>query len=490
MLSFRVRSRSTSSFLAPALAALIACCVAISPAAAQKEELLKGIPPGANAIVLINAESLLNSEMSVRAGWKDKRDLRYGERPLMIPTEAQTVVIGAQLNPAEEMARVWEIAMMDLSIEFPIAAIARTEGGYVYPIRDLPAAWTPSNAYIVQFERKRLGMAFPSNKQVVSRWVDYAQKNESSQLSEYLQAATGLLSDKTQIVLAVDLADVPQRHKVEERLTEADVMKGHEKQLDKIVPLIMGIRGVTVTIEVSSRILARVRVDFSDSVAPLGDLAKPLVLEALNRFNAHIHDLDSFGVEAEGTSVTLYGVLSVEGLRRVASLLEVPSTKFSDLKDAEPAAAGSTDYVQASQAYYKSVAALIADLRQSLSDNRDNHALWMERYGRKIDALPILNVDEELLNWGASVSETFRSMGIAERGAGVRQGVRKSQVYGDYSYSGDGYYNYRPESSQRNQIKREEEAKATLMRFDSWKQIEDSQADIRRAMTQRYNVEF
>jgi hypothetical protein len=136
------------------------------------------------------------------------------------------------------------------------------------------------------------------------------------------------------------------------------------------------------------------------------------------------------------------------------------------------------------------VAALIADLRQSLSDNRDNHALWMERYGRKIDALPILNVDEDLLNWGASVSETFRSMGIAERGAGVRQGVRKSQVYGDYSYSDDGYYNYRPESSRKNEIKREEEAKATLMRFDSWKEIEDSQAEIRRTMTQRYGVEF
>ncbi len=476
--------------ITPFLAALICCCVASSPAAAQNEELLKGIPPGANAIALINAESLLNSDMSVRAGWKDKRDLHYGERPLMIPTEAQTVVIGAQLNPAEEMARVWEVAMMDLSVEFPIAAIARTEGGYVDPIRDLPAAWTPTNAYVVQFESKRLGMAFPANRQVVSRWVDYATSSESAHLSEYLQSATGLLSDKTQVVLAVDLRDIPQQHKVEERLSEAEEMKGHERQIDKLVPLIVGIRGVTVTIDVSSRITAKVRVDFSDSVAPLGDLAKPLVLAALDQFDAHLHDLDSFGVEAEGTSVTLYGVLSVEGLRRVASLLEVPSTKFSDLKDVEPAEEGSTDYVQASQAYYTSVAALIADLRQSLSNNRDNHALWMERYGRKIDALPILNVDNDLLTWGASVSETFRSMGIAERSAGVRQGVRKSQVYGDYSYSGDGYYNYRPESSRKNEIKREEEAKATLMRFDSWKAIEDSQAEIRRTMTQRYGVEF
>jgi hypothetical protein len=461
-----------------------------SVAHAQTEELLRQVPPGANAIAVIDAESVLNSEISIRSGWKNKRDLHYGERPLMIPTEAQTVVVAAQLDPAEEMRRVWELALMDLSVEFPIAAVARTEGGYVDPIRDLPAAWTPSNAFIVELQPRRLGMAFPANRQVVSRWIDFAQKNETVQLSEYLQSAAGLLGGETHMVLAVDLTDIPQRHRVVERLSESETVGGDERKVEQIADLITGIRGVTVTINVTSRISAKVRFDFNESVAPLNDIAKPLALEALSRFDAHIPDLDKFGVTVEGTSVTLYGILSVDGLRRVASLLEAPTTKFSDLQDVQPAEPGTPDYAAASQAYYTSVAALINDLRQSISETRDNHALWMERYGRKVDALPILNVDDELLNWGASIGETFRSMAVAERTSGVRQGVRKSQVYGDYNYSSDGYYSYRPESSRKNEIKREEDARATLMRFDSWKGIEDSQAQIRRSMTQKYGVEF
>lgn len=472
------------------LLAGFAATMCSSAAQAQTDELLRYVPPGANAIAVIDAEGVLNSELSVRAAWKDKRDLHYGERPLMIPTEARTVVVAAQLDPSQEMRRVWELAVMDLSVEFPIAAVARTEGGYVDPIRDLPAAWTPSDAFIVELQPKRLAMAFPANRQVVSRWIDFTQKNETSQLSEYLQAAAGQLGRDTQMVLAVDLTDIPQRHRVVERLSQTETLGGNEKIVEQLADLITGLRGVTVTINVTNRISAKVRFDFNESVAPLSEIAKPLALEALDQFDAHIPDLDQFGVSVEGTSVTLYGMLSIDGFRRTASLLEAPTTKFSDLKDVEPAEPGTPDYTQASQAYYTSVAALINDLRQSLSDNRDNHALWMERYGRKVDALPILNVDDELLNWGASIAETFRSMAIAERSSGVRQGVRKSQVYGDYSYSGDGYYSYRPSGSVKNEIKREEDAQATLMRFNSWKEIEDSQAQIRRSMTQQYGVEF
>ena len=61
----------------------------------------------------------------------------------------------------------------------------------------------------------------------------------------------------------------------------------------------------------------------------------------------------------------------------------------------------------------------------------------MERYGRKVDALPILNVDDDLLAWGARIGETFRNMALAQRSSGIRTGVRKSSVYGNYQYNYD-----------------------------------------------------
>lgn len=138
--------------------------------------------------------------------------------------------------------------------------------------------------------------------------------------------------------------------------------------------------------------------------------------------------------------------------------------------------------------YFKSVSVLIEDLRKSLVGMRDNHATWMERYARKVDALPILNVDETLLAWGAKVGETFRTMALAQRSSGIKSGVRKSSVYGNYQYNYDqyGYGSARRNTSVKAQIDTEEQARATSLRFDSWKEIEDATAAIRKEMTKRF----
>ena len=474
-----------------ALAALtLLACTAGTGWAGDPAELLTYVPPTANSIVLIDAEQLMNSEMAIRGGWKDKQEFGYGQRPLAIPPEAGTIVVGAQLNPLDNLAVEWQIALSELSEDFPIRAIARSEGGYVDEIRGRQVAWTPSNAYVVDVAPRTQGMVFPADRQAASRWIAHMNSETQAGLSEYLTEAAARLEGKTQIVVALDLTDVMQPHLLRERLGSSQAMINMSSKVEQVANVVQGLRGVTLTVDVGNRALGKLQVDFAGETAPIGTLAKPLVLEVMQGQEAYLPDLENWTAVTENNSIVMRGTLSENGLRRIGSLLELPTTKYSDLKDAEPAEPGTPDYARASQAYFKSVSTLIDDLRSSLKSHRDNHALWFERYARKIDALPILNVDEELLNWGASVASTFRNIGVAERSSGVRQGVRKSQTYGDYSYSTSGYYSYRPQSSRKTQIKREEEAKATLMRADSWKDIEDATAAIRRSMTQKYGVEF
>jgi hypothetical protein len=459
----------------------------------RNDDLLKQLPRGANALVMVDAANLLNSQAAQTGGWKEKRAMEYGQRPLMIPPEATRVAIGAQLDPNSELSPTWELAVVELSEKFPMTAIARAEGGYVDTINGAPSAWTPTNAYFVELGPQTLGIMRPSNRQFVSRWVEFSKKNQSVELSDYLKAAADLAGPSTQVVLAVDLAGIPQPHKLRESLTESQALGGDEAKVNQLAPLIGSIRGITVTLSVASKIGGKVQIDFDQDVKPLGMLAKPLVLEALDRFDCHLEELDKWSFSLQDKAIVMTGELTNEGLRRIGSLLEVPSTKFSDLKDVKPVEAGTPDYVKTSQAYFKSVTSLIDGLRKTLKDERDNHAVWMERYGRKVDALPILNVDEELLAWGAKVAETFRSMSVAEKSANVRAGVRKSSVYSGYSYSGDGYYGgvtYTQGGRAKSQIQRQESAVATQMRFDSAKELEDATADIRRAMTAKYGVEF
>ena len=477
------------------LSVLLVCATAFAaarPLPGQDDELLKFIPRSANALVVIDAENLLKSELAQTAGWGDKRAAGYGHRPLLVPPEATRVVVAAQLDAADNLAQQWELAVVRLSESFPLKAIARTEGGYIDQISDTAAVWTPSNAYFVGLADDVIGMMYPANRQAVSRWANFSEKNRLVELSDYLYRATVGVTPESQVVMALDLTDVVQPHRVREGLSQSETLGGDAAKVEKIAELLGTIQGMTLTIQVDSEATGTIRVDFANDVDVLGRLAKPMLLEVLDSYGAYVSDLENWEAKLLGKRLVFSGKLSESGLRMIGSVLEMPSTKFSDLKDAEPAETGTDTYTEASVAYFQSVSGLITDLRQETNNSGKGHGAWFERYGRKIDALPILNVDDELLDWGATCASTFRSMSIVDRSANVRSGVRKSQVYTGYTYGG-GYGNYSSSTyteKRRQTIQNEERGKAQMSRFNSWKEVEDSTAAIRRRMTEKYGVEF
>ena len=458
------------------------------------DELLKRVPAGANALMVIDVAALESSPLAQAQGWQKKHEAAFVERPLMLPPEASRIVVASALNFAGELNVEWELAVMQLTEPQSMRSIARAEGGYVDKIGGVDCAWTPSDAYFVALEAKQLGIVFPANRQFVSRW---AQEGAGVLSSGYLLVADKQVDRMNQIVMALDLKDVPQPHRLRERLQASPALKTLSAQLDVIEKLISGVQGLTLKIAVGQSARGTLRVDFSDSPQLLGTQAKPLVLEALDSFGAKLPGLDQWTAKTESKSIVLEGTFTTDALRRVFSLLEIPSVKFSTLKGEIPDTPSSSSPSEASKSaasktYFKSIAVLIEDLRKTLGDTRDNHAVWMERYGRKVDALPILNVDDDLLAWGARVGETFRTMALAERASGIKSGVRKSSVYGNYQYNYDqnGYGSARSTPSVKAQIDTEEKAQAKAVRFNSWKEIEDATAAIRKDMTKRYQVEF
>lgn len=471
------------------------CLFAMTLPACGADDLIQRIPSGANALMVIDVSSLESSPLAQAQGWAKKHEAAFVERPMMLPPEATRIVLGSQLNFASEMNVEWQVAAMNLVEPLSLRSIARAEGGYLDKIAKADCVWVPSDAYFVSLEPKQLGVVFPANRQLASRWT---QDLTSGVLSNYLSTANRQVDKTNQIVMAVDLRDVPQPHRLREHLKSSPATNALSSKLDAIETLVLGIQGVTLRVAVGQSAKGTLRVDFSDSPAVLGAQAKPLVLEALDNFGAKLPGLDQWTAKIELRSIVLEGTFSTDALRRVFSLLELPSTKFSTLKDelpdtpSESSSASPAAKAAASKAYFKGVSVLIEDLRKTLGDTRDNHAVWMERYARKVDALPVLNVDDDLLAWGARVGETFRVMALAERSGGLKSGVRKSSVYGNYQYAYDsnGYTNFRSNQSVKAQIDTEEKAQAKAVRFNNWKEIEDATAAIRKEMTKRYQTEF
>ncbi len=411
------------------------------------DDLLRQIPPSANTLMVIDVEAVHRSPLAVREGWANQHEAEYVSRPMILPPESDRMVLASQLNPTQGFSQAWELGVMHLREPLSMRAIARAEGGYVDSINGQSAAWTPSDAYFVDLGNQMMGSMYPAHRQAVSRWVATGTQQSTPSISRYLQQAVAAVDRDTQIVLAFDLHDVPVPHRVREGLRELELTRDDAAKQRAWEPVILSLQGVTLKVSLGEAARGTLQVDFGGDVSVLGREAGDLVHRALENFGADIEELDQWKVRTTSSAVILEGTLSTTAMRRIFSLLELPSTKFSTLKDAEPAEEDDTRTVaEASQKYFRSVGALLDDLQKEFKTNSDARrsqaAVYMERYARNIDRLPILNVDEDLLNWGASVGETLRSASGTTRMAGIRTGVRKSQVYGNYQYAYDnnGYY--------------------------------------------------
>lgn len=496
----RARARELSNAL-PITVCLLACLVGAQTASAQGrfDDLLRCIPPSANAILVIDAEAVHASPLAVRERWKDQHEAEFVNRPLLLPPEADRMVLAAQMNPNREFEQAYELAVLTLTEPMSMRSIARAEGGYVDTVDGTEMVWTPSDAYFVDLGNNMLGVNYPAHRQRVGRWAQIAKQSQAVAISPYLQAAAGLVDRSTQIVMAVDLQNAVRPHILQEALAEAELTRDNPDKQRAWQGVIQGLEGVTLKVSLDESARGTLQVHFAGSPAVFGDEAKTLVLYVLDEYGASIDDLYEWKANLTSNSIELSGPLTKPAMRRIFSLLELPSDKFSTLKDAKPAPADDTESVaEASQRYFKSVSTLLDDIRKEFATNRDARRnlapTYMERYARNIDRLPILNVDEELLAYGAAVAETMRDVSVSTRMAGVRTGVRKSSVYGNYQYTYNQngyYYAYKnPTANIKNEMQRQEQAKATQVRYSSWKEIEDATAAIRNKMTRKYMVEF
>jgi hypothetical protein len=161
----------------------------------------------------------------------------------------------------------------------------------------------------------------------------------------------------------------------------------------------------------------------------------------------------------------------------------------------------------ASQQYFQSVSSLISDLRKQRQRGdmpTVAHAgIWAGRYARKIDDLPILHVDDELLEYGRHVTTSLRHAESLLRGVGGQATVAQQSAPNQYrTYSRWGAYGpyYGSASLSVRDLGAEQEqdiAIRTAYNVEGLSQgrqiiedLEQATADIRRRMTQKYQVEF
>ena len=484
--------RLSLSFLS--VLVLSATCVA-----SDFSDLTRKVPQGANAVMAIDVAKTLASPLAVKNGWNQKFLDGGADRPLYLPPEADKVLSAAQIDIARNFSKSWNVTLFGLTESIPIGVVARLEGGYVDKIEDVDVAWLPSDAYVMKTGDTTLIMQAPANRQAAARWISSQKNSEAMEISDYLGVALAALNRAPHIVMALDSSNAIQRHRVEQQLQQSGFLEKHSLDMEQIAGLLAGLQGTVLEITFTDKVTAMARIDFAQPVPVNKTVAKALVLATLETKQMSLPGIDSFSFSVVDKSIVLEGELPMDSLRRLLSLMEPPSTKFSSLKDANVEEASGDDVAKNSLAYFQTTQSLMKDLRQK-AGSYNSDAFWIDMYSTKIDKLPILHVDDDLLNYGQDLTETLRIMSGSRKNARLQGGAaaRSDLAQGTITNNGNdgyGYGNFSYSSPRSRETAAgnaifNAAASGTAVKIQGWQLIDNATNEVRREMTKRYNVEF
>lgn len=468
------------------LLSLAGCCLLLGgllalalPARADFPELIRRVPGEANALILIDAERLFASPLAQKEDWKKRQLTNYAERPMTIPPQATKVVRAAQWD-LHTRESVWELVMLESPTAPFLEHIAKREKGFVDTVANTKAVWSPRGAYIVKVGQNAVGLTFPPNRQFLSRWL----KERSGKISPYLfEASESMRTSTAQFVLAIDLDDAVEQTRTDAWLKNLDFVKQAKSESASLARTIAGLRGVKFEVVCNEKPWGQLQLDFAEDPALVVPVAKPLVIAALKHLGAALDDLETWTVAQKDKSVTLHGQFSSSGLMRLSSLFDLPTI---DLENEEQAAAATP---LATLNHFKSVDKLLKDLLDQKPDavTIGQYAVWLQQYAKRIDRLPLTNVDPEMQAYSAGVASDLRQIATALKGGGINTSIRQA---GAYNTLYDNYYGTRNVPAERRAIQAEETGTAAMTGIQYSDRIFAETAAIRQKMAARYKLDF
>jgi hypothetical protein len=502
------------------------CAAAMSPAIglADFPELASRIPADSNSIILIDMEKIMASPAAERGDWKNKIENAFAEGITILPPSTKRAILASKID-IEFMTTLTATEMLEVDRTTNVTEIAKNTGGTLDRIGELAAVRLPHDAYLVHFAKDMFGIMLPANRQAVVGWIREVHNREEPKLSPYLKEAYEYASELgTPIIMAIDLEHAVAESQIRSRLQEEWKESGFEGKADPlaVIKVLADIRGATLGITLKDKPFGKIKIDFAQDAKPLAAIAKPLFLHVLERRGLTIEEFEDWKYEVKGKTVTLEGHFTSSGLRRIFSTFDRPAS-FQAARSEEPAETTLSKEEQMAQstlAYYQGVQRLLKDLKgrkhQGGSYTTGSIAQWCTNYGRKINNLPLLNVDPEMIQYGTATAQTLSQVAQALNAGNIQGGVdarSSSAVYNTYTNTDVYGYGYRggwfgggtvplgttnsaavidplATTAQRANIRSNARAQSSKQAREIFANIDAATADIRGKMVQKYQLEF
>ena len=457
--------------------------------------------PGTNTIALVNPDAL-------RLGASKLKHFKGGEQKdaaanlvAELPQHVKKAALSAFLD-FDSLDPVWEMGTLTFdkkTLPTP-KGIAEHEGGYLDNVAGRPVVWSPKNRYIMLQNADQLTINRPADRSAVANWIRSLSK-PALPLPDYLKRASVKAADDAALVLSIDMADTISPVPLKQKLSTLQSAADAKINLEELAKLFGELEGITFSITMEDQFQGRLQIDFGSGPTILTKIAKAFVLEVLGRRGILFPEMQTWEGHVEGKSLVLSGPLNAMSIVTLLTLFT--SNPTADTAPYESQSSASTEDKkkgQASKRYFTSVTRVIEEVRNVKGVSVAEHGMWNDKLARKIDQIPMLEVDKDLLDYGANVSELIRGAGVAIKKANMVAGTQKAPdrtVTGNYGYGvgyGGGYaygaYSINNNDFYNQQVTQQAHAAGMTQHVSNLEEVDNLTKSIRRTMTERYKIEF
>lgn len=403
-------------------------------------ELAVYLPENINTISIIRLKRPSASQNQSNENWSRLLKEHFGDDRAGFLAWGETLLVGSLFHPSVP-EEAWATGVMHLPKKISINDIAKEQNASIDSLAGSPVLKTITGNYLVKFPADVIGLYRPGLRQDTAAWITSATKKKTISIQPYLQEAIDKQGD---IILSLNLEHFLDPKLVKSKLEEDKRFDRHQKLVGQIVPLIAGLRGVTLSATTDEATECLITIDFSSKVGPSAGVIKTLFLSVLQDAGATIEEFSSAKVVASGNSVKLRCQLSEESMYRILSLVASPnistdsdahesprSTAASDNgKATVDNEAGPSEKNRASKRYYEAVSKKIANLQKANRNakNYKNTIAWHENFARNIENLSPRNVEREFLVFGQRTAKRFRALASSLRGQEVKVNLQEKTL--------------------------------------------------------------
>lgn len=486
---------------ASALLAVVALAFHAGIAAAA--EMTDQIPSAANAGAIVDVKGLLASPLGQKEAWQGKLVGGYAERPLAVPAYAERFGLAATLE-FPELSPMWQVGLIQLSTKPDLSRVAREQKGVLDTIDGKPAVTTQFNVLHVAVSDQTIATMWPAQRQLAARLLN--KEGVARGPSAYLAGALKL--DSNHAVMALDLNEAFSGASIRKAMAMGGLSSLDQvEDIKKVSDALAAAKGVTVHVKVDQAVNLHMIADFAGPVPIPAANLKAFCLEMLGDAGLPTEPFSNLNYEMKGNQIVASGAVPTNAVQALLGLL-VPDVSHASLAAAvTPSAAAPTPApnapsdpaAAASQQYFKAITAI---LDQISATPKAITASSVRGHARRIQQLPVLNVDPELVAWGVDVIDRLNqcaniiSVG-QQNAANAAQTIASPTSEATYSDTGVSSSDtaasraaFRNAQQQRRQAAQAERTRAAEQAFQVIADSSKERNTIRAKMTSKYGVEF